>query len=279
MMFREALKTGFYDLQTARDEYRVSCGSAGMHRDLLWRYMDVQTKLITPICPHYAEHVWTDVLGKKGFAIKAGFPSFDAPNLTLQRANKYLQNVIVDFRKVLQKQTAPPKKAKRAEPAASGPKPSIGLIFVEENYGGWQEECLKILEANYNSETKTFKPLEEILAALKSSPIAKMGDSKRILGQCMPFIKFKQDETKAVGPHALDLRLPFGEFQVLEENSNLITRQLGLDSVSVHRYTDAEAVNNLGPHLSLLKQSPPSPGRPSVVFVAAATVPPTTVGA
>ncbi|CAM6128985.1 unnamed protein product [Calypogeia fissa] len=271
MMFRDALKTGFYDLQTARDEYIVSCGLAGMHRDLVWRYMDVQTKLITPICPHYAEHVWSNVLKKEGFAIKAGFPAFDAPNLTLQRANKYLQNTIRDFRKVLQKQTAPPKKAKRTEPAANAPKPSVGLIFVEENYGGWQEECLTILQSKYNSETQAFKPFDEILDALKSSPIAQMADFKRILGQCMPFIKFKQDETKAVGPQALDLTLPFGELQVLTENSNLITRQLGLDSISIHSYTDNEALNNLGPRLSQLQQSPPSPGKPSVVFVAPST--------
>ncbi|KAK6797085.1 hypothetical protein RDI58_004786 [Solanum bulbocastanum] len=42
-MFREALKTGFYDLQAARDEYWLSCGSGGMNWDLLWRFMDGQT--------------------------------------------------------------------------------------------------------------------------------------------------------------------------------------------------------------------------------------------
>ncbi|KAJ4968028.1 hypothetical protein NE237_014729 [Protea cynaroides] len=42
-MFREALKTGFYDLQSARDEYRFSCGTGGMNCDFLWRFMDVQT--------------------------------------------------------------------------------------------------------------------------------------------------------------------------------------------------------------------------------------------
>nr|CAD1838899.1 unnamed protein product [Ananas comosus var. bracteatus] len=71
-MFREALKTGFYDLQAARDEYRFSCGAGGMNRDLLFRFMDVQTRLIAPICPHYAEHVWKNLLKKQGFVIKAG---------------------------------------------------------------------------------------------------------------------------------------------------------------------------------------------------------------
>ncbi|KAG9130514.1 hypothetical protein Leryth_026694 [Lithospermum erythrorhizon] len=48
-MFREALKTGFYDLQAARDEYRLSCGIGGMNCDLLLRFMDVQTRLVAPI--------------------------------------------------------------------------------------------------------------------------------------------------------------------------------------------------------------------------------------
>lgn len=63
-MFRDALKSGFYDLQLARDEYRLSCGAAGMNRGLLVRFMEVQTRLITPICPHYAEHVWQNILRK-----------------------------------------------------------------------------------------------------------------------------------------------------------------------------------------------------------------------
>ncbi|KAK6235280.1 hypothetical protein SCA6_010617 [Theobroma cacao] len=58
-LFREALKTGFYDLQSARDEYRFSCGSSEcMNFYLLLQFMDVQTRLMTPICPHYAEYVW-----------------------------------------------------------------------------------------------------------------------------------------------------------------------------------------------------------------------------
>ena len=40
----------------------------------------------------------------------------------------------------------------------------------------------------------------------------------------MPFLKFKKDETLAVGPEALDVKLPFDELQVLQENVDLIKR-------------------------------------------------------
>lgn len=49
LMFREALKSGWYDPQNARDEYRVSCGAAGMHADLARRFIEMQILLITPV--------------------------------------------------------------------------------------------------------------------------------------------------------------------------------------------------------------------------------------
>ncbi|KAF9605935.1 hypothetical protein IFM89_021083 [Coptis chinensis] len=111
-MFREALKVGFYDLQAARDEYSFSCGVRSMNRDLLWHFMDVQTQLITPICPHYAEYVWKELLNKDGFVVSAGWPDADSPDLTLKSANKYLQDSIISMRKLLQKQVLGSKEGK-----------------------------------------------------------------------------------------------------------------------------------------------------------------------
>lgn len=52
MMYREALKTGFYELQAARDRYREGC-MLGMHRDLVFRFIEVKMHLI----PHLAASV------------------------------------------------------------------------------------------------------------------------------------------------------------------------------------------------------------------------------
>lgn len=40
MMYREALKTGFYELQASRDKYREMCVD-GMHKDLIARFIEV----------------------------------------------------------------------------------------------------------------------------------------------------------------------------------------------------------------------------------------------
>lgn len=264
-MFREALKSGFYDLQAARDEYRLSCGAGGMNRDLLCRFMDVQTRLITPICPHYAEYVWKELLKKDGYVVKSGWPKADSPDLTLKRANKYLQDSIVSMRKLLQKQTSGPKKGKTSTPSVQN-KPTTGLIFVNEQYDGWKKECLNILQRKYDPATDKFAPDQEILSELQASEVGQAGNFKQIQKLCMPFLRFKKDEVKAVGVHALDLKLPFGEIEVLTENLELIQRQLGLERVEVLAAADANAVARAGDHAGVLNSNPPSPGAPTAIF-------------
>ncbi|KAL6192581.1 hypothetical protein ACLB2K_033667 [Fragaria x ananassa] len=93
--FRGALDS-IFELQDARDWYKISCGGTNaMNRDLVWRFMDVQTCLITPICPHYAEYVWRDLLHKIDFVVNADWPVADAPDESiLQSADKYLKDLI-----------------------------------------------------------------------------------------------------------------------------------------------------------------------------------------
>ena len=266
-MFREALKTGFYDLQAARDEYRFSCGMGGMNRDLLWRFMDVQTRLMTPICPHFAEYVWKELLRNEGFVVKAGWPEADTLDLTLKLANKYLQDSIVSMRKLLQKQVSGPKRADKSISSSAENRPTVGLIYMAEQYDGWKAECLKILQSKFNTETSSFAPDQEILEALQQSEIGQEGNFKETQKLCMPFLRFKKDEAIAVGHQALDLKLPFGEVEVLGENLELIKRQLGLEEVEVLSAADPEAIQKAGQYASLLNQNPPSPGNPTAIFL------------
>ena len=48
-----------------RDRYR-EVELSGMHRDLVFRYIEVQTLLLSPICPHLCEYIW-GLLGKVGY--------------------------------------------------------------------------------------------------------------------------------------------------------------------------------------------------------------------
>ena len=257
-------------MQAARDEYRFSCGAGGMNRALVQRFMDIQTRLITPICPHYGEYVWKELLKKEGFAIKAGWPVADAPDLTLKSANKYLQDSIVLMRKLLQKQILGSKKGnKKGAPVQqlTDDKRLTGLIYVNDRYDGWKEDCLKILQSKFNSENNSFAPDSEIMEALQKSELGKATNFKQIQKLCMPFLRFKKDETLSLGPHALELQLPFGEMKVLLENLDLIKRQLALEHVEILSFQDDEAVAKAGPLMSVLRQNPPSPGNPTAIFL------------
>ncbi|GMQ02045.1 hypothetical protein CsSME_00048460 [Camellia sinensis var. sinensis] len=174
---------------------------------------------------------------------------------------------IVSMRKLLQKQVSGSKKAKVVNVPSHQNKPMVGLIFVNEQYDGWKKECLNILGSKFNSATCSFAPDQEIIEALQKSAIGQEANFKQIQKLCMPFLRFKKDEVIAVGVQALDLKLPFGEKDVLEENSELVKLQLGLERLEILSVADPDAVKKAGSHVSLLSQNPPSPGNPTAIFL------------
>lgn len=271
MQFREALKCGFYDLQNARDSYRVMCGEEGMHPALVRRFVEVQCKLLAPICPHYAEHVWSELLGGQGTVLKSGWPAARPPDLVLQRAGQHLQDCISEWRKNMAKATAAPKGKGGAAAAAANAAPAQAVtrleVFVAEQYGGWQEVVLGILEASFDASAKAFPPDTQLLDKVKASPLAAQADFKAVLKQVMPFLKFKMEEARgAVGPAALQARLPFDERELFESNREFIRRSLGLEAVGVHLTGTPEAA--AAPAAAKVDQA--TPGKPAVSFVLAA---------
>lgn len=76
----------------------------------------MSTLLLTPICPHTCEHVWSGLLGKAGSVLVAGWPSSPEPNFSLQRAAQYLEEQIPALRKTIQKAETPAKPKKGAPP-------------------------------------------------------------------------------------------------------------------------------------------------------------------
>jgi leucyl-tRNA synthetase len=72
-LFKDALKTGLFEFQRARDTYRELCGSTNMHVDLVFEFIERQVLLMAPICPHVADYIW-GLLGKKGSIVNAKFP-------------------------------------------------------------------------------------------------------------------------------------------------------------------------------------------------------------
>ncbi|MFH4984011.1 hypothetical protein AB6A40_010720 [Gnathostoma spinigerum] len=63
-LFKEALKSGFFEYQAYRDKYRELCGGdIGMHERLVFRFIESQAIILSPICPHVCEQIW-EIIGK-----------------------------------------------------------------------------------------------------------------------------------------------------------------------------------------------------------------------
>lgn len=159
-MYKEAQKTGFYELLGARDWYRdFTAEEGGMHADLLKYYVRVQTLLITPITPHFAEHIWTNVLGECDTIQRARFPT---PSREIERgvidAAEYVKETV---RKIRTTELALGKRKAKAKGGA-GPgsqltfdatKPKALRIFVSKEFPKWQSQCVEILARHFDKST------------------------------------------------------------------------------------------------------------------------------
>jgi leucyl-tRNA synthetase len=72
MMFYDAVKFGFHDLLNARDNYLSylatisrTNGLSISNSELLRRYIRLQLHLLAPICPHFSDFVWQEMLGNR----------------------------------------------------------------------------------------------------------------------------------------------------------------------------------------------------------------------
>lgn len=58
MLYKEALRTGFYEFQAAKDKYLQLSEMENYNKTLIMKYIKIQTIMLAPICPHICEHIW-----------------------------------------------------------------------------------------------------------------------------------------------------------------------------------------------------------------------------
>lgn len=63
MLYKEALRTGFFEFQAARDKYLQLSAFDGINRSLIMKYIELQVIIFSPICPHICEYIW-GLIGK-----------------------------------------------------------------------------------------------------------------------------------------------------------------------------------------------------------------------
>ena len=248
LLFKEALKSGFYEMLIARDKYRELCGEAGMSRVLVLRYLEVQAVMLSPICPHVCEHVWS-LLGQQGSILHTSWPQAGSVDLTVIAQSQYLMETARDFR--LKLKNLSNIKSKGKGPAVPSSPPTHGTVYVAKSYPAWQEAVLDTLRQMYGGDVATPVDNKTVSVQLGKNP-----DLKKYMKKLMPFVAFMKEKVSSSGSlNVLDTSLPWDEVKVLRENLSYLVTTLGLEGL------DLASASELGDRGEECR-----PGAPMVTF-------------
>ncbi|ORZ16903.1 leucyl-tRNA synthetase [Absidia repens] len=206
--YRDAVKYGVFEFQTARDNYQQACTTVGMHKDL------------------------------DGLVVDALFPKPTAPvDEILMAATVYIRRTIKSIRDA-ETATQKKKKGKAAQITFNPNAPKSLSIYVATKFPEWQEDCVQALKANYNQATGKFDDVKvrEVLGA------------KGILKnkKTMPFVQEQKKMVEKNGFEGLDRALVFNETDTLVLAEDEIKRNLGFNTVTILKsedWTEEDAKN------------------------------------
>uniref|UniRef100_A0A1B6DI73 leucine--tRNA ligase n=1 Tax=Clastoptera arizonana TaxID=38151 RepID=A0A1B6DI73_9HEMI len=232
MLFKEALRTGFFEMQATRDKYReLSQVVGGMHRDLVLRFIELQALLLSPICPHVAEHVYS-LLGKKESIVKAKWPEGGLVDEILVRSSAYLMEAAHSFR-LQQKNFLNTGKKGKGQTLV---RPSSAIIWVAKTFPPWQSTVLTTMKEMHSANGKKFPDNKEISTVLLSKP-----ELKKYKKQVMPFVQATREKVAMIGLYALNLTLDFDEVSILNTNKAYLENTLDLEDIELQSSTSKEA--------------------------------------
>ncbi|OAD52391.1 Leucine--tRNA ligase, cytoplasmic, partial [Eufriesea mexicana] len=231
MLYKEALKTGFFELQTARDKYLQLSALDGINWTLIMRFIELQIILLSPICPHVAEYVWT-LIGKEGSILNVRWPHIGEIDEVLIKSSQYLMDAAHSFRIHLKNYLIPKKSLKEKTGTSVIEKPTQGTIWVAKTYPSWQSTILNTIKELYLKNDNKL-PENKIIA----TELGKLQELKKYMKRVMPFVQAMKEKMQLVGLSAFNLTLDFDEFKVLEDNKKYLENTLDLENIII-KYTN-----------------------------------------
>lgn len=206
-MYKLALKSGFFDLQSSRDWYRENCRAAGvgMHAKLARRFIELQALLLTPIAPHWSDSVWQEILHKDSSIQLAQYPMVSTPDPALVAAIEYVKST---GSSVTQAEAGQVKKLQKGKQASFDPAKAKKLtVYVAAAFPAWQQQYRNVVRQQYEST-----------GAVDTKAIAGK-INKADMKKAMPFIQIlkKRIDSGESPQRVFAERLPFDERQALRE--------------------------------------------------------------
>ena len=204
--YKAAMKNALYDFISARDFYREATKAAGvgMHVDLVRRYIELQALMIAVVTPHWSEHVWKEVLEKKGSIQQAQWPVVEEQRSDLTAAREYVRSTTSNITSAEGAQLK--KMAKGKATSYDVKEDKVLTIFAAEAYPKWQDGVIEIVRKNF-ADAKL-----DVGAVSKAIP-------KQESKKAMPFVQtLKKSLEMGVPPEEVfERKLGFDELAVLSE--------------------------------------------------------------
>ncbi|KAJ3773317.1 hypothetical protein FB446DRAFT_733499 [Lentinula raphanica] len=237
--FKDALKFGFYELQSSRDWYREVTSDVGMHADLVRYWIEISALLAAPIAPHFAEHIYLEILKKPTSIQLARWPTpSKSVDRTLIEVGQYMRGTVKMIRdaelalvRMLSKNKG---KGKGATASFDPKKPKSVRVYVATSFPAWQESCVQAVKDAYDSEA------DKVDDAKVRALLTESGLIKNKLA--MPFIQaFKKRMAQFGAQTAFRRTLPFSEKTVLTELLPYLKKTLNLVDAEIMSVDEAHA--------------------------------------
>ncbi|OBT58369.1 leucyl-tRNA synthetase [Pseudogymnoascus sp. 24MN13] len=250
--YKLALKSGLYDFIGARDFYREASTAAGikMHKDLVFKYIELQALLLAVIAPHWSEYIWLEVLNKPTTVQDALFPEIPAPDASLSAMREYVRTTASNITSAEAAQQK--KKAKGKDISFDPKKPKKLTIFAAKSFPAWQEKYIDLVREVFDPATKAFNDKE------LTPKISKMGEMKK----AMPFVQgLKKRLTGGEKPETVfDRKLAFDESKTLLQMVPGLKKAAGLKIVDIVEVAEGGATGVLVGGGEVASLPPPAAG-------------------
>lgn len=225
--YKLALKAAYYDFSNARDFYREACNAAGikMHKDLVFKYIELQALVMTVITPHWSEYIWLEVLKKPETIQKALYPEVPAAKANLTAAREYVRNTSSNINSA---ESTQQKRAAKGKLSTFDPKkPKKLTVFVTDRFPAWQEKYIDLVRENWDADANVQKIDDKEL----NGRIGKMGEMKK----AMPFVQSLKKRLRDGEPASsvLERKLAFDEKKTLVAMVPGLKRTAGLAAVDI----------------------------------------------
>jgi len=283
MKFRDVLRFGYHILQKNADYY-VAHVDNGLNKQLILRYIDVQLLLISPICPHITESIWSKIhKSKNGFICNASWPLTQSEDLIKTLQFESLQNISHSFRNSYNSDEKDRKR--KLNKAKKGSDKYLQFVneynganvCVADDYKPYHKTVLSLLAQIYDEKTNNLTEENWKGYLLKNIGVGqddnddnddgakKKKKKKKLTKEQQEQLRFASYLVKDIMPdrkkETFNKSLAYNELTFLQRNQKLLFHGIDIDlnKVTFYKESDKNAPNNI--------KSKTNVGHPAVKFV------------